>query len=308
MPGEADITFDYGPGTFNLLAPVSRLSDLAAYRSTLTMSFTGTEAGEPSEWSNTYEMITTGDPAARQLTFTSPSGDGQDAAVLVYRAETGGMAFEKRGEGACTSGAIFAGDPLSLWEPASFLPGVTGAVESGTETVNGVPATRYDFDQRAFGALPEATSAGQMWVASDGGYVVRYTLTTVGADEYFGDENEGTLTFDYQVTDVNSAQPIEMPPDCAVGDSDAPLLPDAATVVRVPGLVSYTTAATVEDVVVFYLDQLTALGWQAVTEPTVGENATVQTFQRDRDELSLVVGSGEADTTVRLVFGLIEPE
>ena len=60
MPGEADITFDYGPGTFNLLAPVSRLSDLAAYRSTLIMSFTGTEAGEPSEWSNTYEMITTG--------------------------------------------------------------------------------------------------------------------------------------------------------------------------------------------------------------------------------------------------------
>ena len=272
------------------------------------MSFTGTESGQPSQWSNTYEMITTGDPIARQVTFTSQSGEGQDASVPVYRAQTGGMAYEKRGEAGCTSGAIFAGDSLALWEPAAFLPGVTGAVESGSETVNGVPAIRYDFDQRAFGSLPEATSTGQMWVSSDGGYVVRYTLTTVGAAEYFGDASEGTLTFDYQVTDVNTPAPIALPPDCADGATDAPLLPDAANVVRVPGLVSYTTASTAEEAVAFYQNQLTALGWKPVADPTVGEIATVQTFQRAPDELSVVVRGGDAGTTVRLVVGLIQPD
>lgn len=307
-PGTVDITFDYGPGTFNLLAPASQLAELSAYRSTLIMSFTGTESGQPSEWSNTYEMITSGDPAARQLTFTSPSGDGQDASVPVYRAEIAGTAYEKRGEAGCTSAGIFDGDSLARWEPATFLPGVTGAVESGRETVNGVPAVRYDFDERAFGSLPEATSTGQMWVASDGGYVVRYTLTTLGAAEYFGEASEGTLTFDYQLTDVNSAPTMALPSDCADGATDAPLLSDAVDVVRAPGLVSYTTSSTAEEAVAFYQDQLTAQGWNPVGDPTVGEIGTVQTFQRAPDELSVVVRGGDAGTTVRLVSGFIPPD
>lgn len=307
-PGTVDIVFDYGPGTFNLLAPASQLAELSAYRSTLIMSFTGTESGQTSEWSNTYEMITSGDPAARQLTYTSPTGDGQDASVLVYRAEIGGIAYEKRGETGCMSGGIFTGDSLARWEPATFLPGVTGAVESGRETVNGVPAVRYDFDERAFGSLPEATSTGQMWVASDGGFVVRYTLTTIGASQYFGDGSEGTLTFDYQLTDVANAPPMALPPDCADGATDAPLLPDAADVVRVPGLVSYTTASTANEAVAFYQDQLTAQGWNPVEDPTVGEIGTVQTFQRAPNELVVVVRDGNAGTTVRLVSGFIPPD
>ncbi len=307
-PGTVDIVFDYGPGTFNLLAPASQLADLSAYRSTLIMSFTGTESGQPSEWSNTYEMITSGDPAARQLTFTSPSGDGQDAQAPVYRAEIGGIAYEKRGEAGCTSGGIIDGDSLVRWEPATFLPGVTGAVESGRETVNGVLAVRYDFDERAFGSLPESTSTGQMWVAADGGFVVRYTLTTLGTSEYFGENGEGTLTFDYQLTDVNTAPPIALSADCADGTTDAPLLPDAADVVRVPGLVSYTTSVTADEAVAFYQEQLTAQGWNPVGDPTVGEIGTVQTFQRAPDELVVVVRGGEAGTTVRLVPGFIAPD
>jgi hypothetical protein len=308
-PGTADIAFDYGPGTFNFLAPASGLSDLNSYRSTLTMSFAGNEGGKPSQWTNTYVMLVTGERAARQLTFSDLSADGADTAAPVYRAELSGIAYEKHGDAACTSSAVFAADSLAQrWEPASFLPGVTGAVESGTETVDGVVATRYDFDQRAFGSLPESTSSGQMWVAKDGGYIVRYELTTNGSAEYFGEGSDGTLTLEYELTDVNAAPAIALPEDCATDTPDAPLLPDATDVLRAPTLVSYTSASRPDEAIAFYHDQLTSLDWISIADPTVGDIATVETFRRGADQVSVVVGMGDAGTSIRLVFEPIPQE
>lgn len=306
-PGTADIDFDYGPGTFNYTAPVSRLSDLESYVSTLTLSFSGTEAGQPSEWSNTYTMLSAREPAARQLTFEAASDDGDQATVPVYRAELNGVSYERRGDAACRSAEVFAADALGeRWEPATFLPGVTHAVESGTETVNGVAATRYDFDQRAFGSLPESASTGQIWIASDTGFVVRYLLTTTAGLEYFGEGNEGTLKLDYEVTDVNAAPAIELPPGCAEQDTDAPMLPGATDVVRAPDYVSYRTASSVDEAVAFYHDQLTALGWKSLSEPSVAETATIETFQRDAEQLLVIVSATDAGTTVRLTYAPIQ--
>src|SRR5215813_8449344 len=54
----------FGPGSFNLLMPTAGLSDLASYRATLTLSFDGTKAGQPQQWSHTYTMLVTQSPAA----------------------------------------------------------------------------------------------------------------------------------------------------------------------------------------------------------------------------------------------------
>jgi hypothetical protein len=306
-PGTADIDFDYGPGTFNYLAPVSRLSGLQSYTSTLTLSFSGTEAGQLSEWSNTYTMVSVREPAARQLTFEAPSDEADEATVAVYRAEINGLSYERRGDAACRTSAVFAADALAeRWEPATFLPGITGATESGTETVNGVAATRYDFDQRAFGSLPESASTGQIWIASEGGFVVRYLLTTTAGAEYFGDGSEGTLEVDYEVTDVNAAPAIALPAECSEQLPDAPMLPGATDVVGAADYVSYTTASSVDEAVAFYHDQLTALGWTSLSEPSVAETATIETFQRDGEQLLVIVSATDAGTAVRLTYAPIQ--
>ena len=306
-PGEADIAFDYGPGTFDFPTAAAGLSDLSGYRATLSQSFTGTEAGQPRSWSNTYVMTTTREPAARDLTFT-PSGDTADAGAL-HRAEVGGVAYERLGEEACTAGTIDDTDALAAWEPATFLMGLTAAVPVGSETVNGVPALRYTFDERAFGSLPPADSTGEVWVAVDGGYIVRYLMSTVGSAEYFGEGSEGTLTWDYQLTDANRAPAVEIPPTCTAGLLDAPLLPDAAEVVRVADLVSYVTAAAAADVAAFYQQELPAMGWQPATaEANVTDEATVQDFTRGGERVALVVMTAEGRTTVRLVLGSVSPE
>src|SRR5687768_17248510 len=55
-PEPIEVTF--GPGDFNLLTPTEGLSDLSSYRATLTLSFEGTNAGQPEQWSHTYVMLT----------------------------------------------------------------------------------------------------------------------------------------------------------------------------------------------------------------------------------------------------------
>ena len=118
-------------------------------------------------------MDAVAEPAARQLTLSTTSDGAQPDQV--YRAEAGGVAYERRGEDACTAAAVYEPDSLAVrWEPASFLAGVRAAEEAGAETVNDVAAVHYTFDERAFGSLPPADSTGEMWVAADGAYVVRY--------------------------------------------------------------------------------------------------------------------------------------
>lgn len=301
---QGDVVF--GPGAFNFLEPAAGLSDLSSYKATLSLSFDGTEAGQPSQWSKTYAMLVTLEPVARQLTIEK-SGQVSDPDP-VFMAEVAGAAYEWRGENACTATMLEPGDSLAeQMEPAGFLTGVIGAEEAGSETVNGVAANHYTFDERALGQLDLAQSTGEMWIASDGGYIVKYLLTTKGNADYFGEGIEGTITWDYALTDVNQPLTVELPKDCPAGMVDAPLLPDAADVVNVQGVLTYTTATSVADAAAFYQQQLPDLGWQLVADPVVAETLAVQDFTREDQQLSVTILVDEDGTTVQLVLGPIQP-
>ena len=145
-----------------------------------------------------------------------------------------------------------------------------------------------------------------MWVATDGGYIVRYTLSTTAAADYFGEGSDGTLTYDYTLTDINAQPQIALPADCPQAAVDVPLLADAADVVRVPGLTSYTTASAPEEVVEFYQQELPALGWAQTADPTVSDTDTFVNFTRGEEQLSVIVGSDDTPTSVRLIVAPIQ--
>ena len=56
-----------------------------------------------------------------------------------------------------------------------------------------------------------------MWVAANGGYVVKYVLTTSHDPDYFGEGVEGELSWDYELTNVNQPVTMELPADCPAG-------------------------------------------------------------------------------------------
>jgi hypothetical protein len=298
VPG--DVAF--GPGSFNLTEPRVGLADLSGYKATLTLSFDGSSAGKSEQWSKTYVMLTSKEPAARQLTIEK-TGDLPDLDA-VFLAETDGAAYERRGTNACNATVIDPGNSLAdRWEPAGFLNGVLGAQAAGNETVNGVAADHYTFDERAFGQQGIAKSKGGMWVATDGGYIVKYVLTTKGDASYFGEGIEGTLTLDYALTDANRPVAIQLPEDCPAGMVNAPQLPDAANVRNVPSMLTYDTSSSLADAAAFYQKQIPELGWTPLGDPAINDTTALLDFTQGDQELTVIIAAGDGGTKVHILLG-----
>ncbi len=296
---QADVVFGSGP--FNFPDTKAGLSDLTSYKASLILSFDGTRAGQTEQWSKTYVMLTTQEPVTRQLTLEK-TGAFSDLDTL-FLAEANGTAYERRGENACHANVIEEGNSLSdRLEPAGFLNSVIGAEEAGSETVNEVAANHYTFDERAFGQLGLAKSTGEMWVASEGGYIVKYFVTTSGNADYFGEGIEGTLTWDYELTDVNASLTFALPTDCPAGMLDAPLLPDASNILNMPSVLSYDTSTSLAEAAAFYRAQIPNLGWTLVGEPANSETTVLMEFTQGNQTLKVIITTNGVGTKIHIVL------
>jgi hypothetical protein len=303
----------FGPGSFDLPDPTTGLADLSSYQATLTLAFDGTKDGQPEAWTLTKTIAVSGDPAARSSTEEQTGA----APHSLARVDVGGVTYEIADDGPCDASTTPAAtDPTAAPddeatdeasdndEPAAALSGLFGAEEQADEPIDGISATHYTFDERAFGALDPATSAGDVWIASDGGYVVRYTLVTEGASGFLGHGVTGRLTTDYNVTSVNQPVTVSVPDGCGPGLVDAPLLADAANVVSRPGQLSYSTSSATPDALGFYQQQLVAAGWVPTSDPVTDETLTqtVSTFTRADETLSVILSAAPPGTTVTLLL------
>ena len=311
----ATSTQPFGPGSFDLPDPTTGLAGLGSYEATLTMAFDGTRDGQPDAWTLTKTIAVSGDPAARAVT-EEQTGAAPHSLVAV---DVAGVTYERADDGPCDATATRAatdsteptdatepdGEVQDSDEPAASLSGFFGAEEQAEEPIDGIPTTHYTFDERAFGSLDPATSAGDVWIATEGGYVVRYTLVTDGASAFLGHGVTGRLTTDYSVTSVNQPVAVAIPDGCGPGLVDAPLLPDAADVDSRPGSLTYSTASAVPDALAFYQQQLVVAGWASTGDPLSDETLTqtVATFARDGETLSVIVSvEPAAATTVTLLI------
>jgi hypothetical protein len=295
----------YGPGPFELPDPKVGLAELSGYTATLTMMFEGTRDGNTEKWSKTYTMLAAQDPPARQWTIEK----SKDGASLesVFMAEIDGLDYERRGENACTATALQEGNPLSeRLEPTAFLSPVIGAEEAGTDRVNEIAANRYTFDQRALGEQDLTEATGEMWVASEGGYIVRYLLTRKAGTDYFGEGIEGTITLSYELTNPNQPVAIELPNDCPPGFVDAPLLPDASNISKIPGVLSYDTSSSPADAADFYGQNIPGLGWQVQGEPAISDTIAILTYQQADQLMMIIIKPGDAGTTVRITISKLQ--
>jgi hypothetical protein len=155
-----------------------------------------------------------------------------------------------------------------------------------------VQAAHHTFDERALTEAGLSKSAGELWLASEGGRLLRYRLTSSGDANYFGEGIQGAMSWDYELAQVNAPVTIELPADCPPGLVDAPMLPDAAQVERLPGLLQYETASSVQDVVAFYEKELPALGWQAPSSNPIPPGMSAEEYQKALEALK-AMGLGQ---------------
>lgn len=289
-----------GSGDFVFPDPTVGLAALPSYRATLTISFDGTRDGKPEKWSGTYVMLFSKSPAFRQLTLTK-TGNVPDPGP-VYQAEREGVSYEVGDDNACTATELQAGYSLGdQSEPASFVTGVIGADAAGGATVNGVETNHYTFDERALGQ-PTTKSTGELWVAANGGYMLKYLLASQGKQDYFGKGVEGTLTLDYELTDIGKPAALQLPADCPPGMVNVPTLPDASNIHQAPGTLSFETHSKQAAIITFYQKQLPGLGWKVLAAPIVTDASAALDYAQGNQELSIYVLTDKNITTVDIVL------
>ena len=111
-------------------------------------------------------------------------------------------------------------DPSSM-NPAAMMKDITvdRLLESGV-MVNGVKADHYTLKNVDLGfakATPlhgASSQSGEVWLAQDGGYAVKFTGQAQGAFDVVSSFT-GTMTWSYDVTNVNKLTSIALPDECS---------------------------------------------------------------------------------------------
>ncbi len=139
-------------------------------------------------------------------------------------------------------------------------------------TINGIETRHYTFDE----TLINATAApgekvnkaeGHLYIAEDGGYLVKMTLDMEGDSlNMLGAELEAGMVLsthtEYTLVSVNDPITITVPEECTdTTASDYPLLDDATGVSTFMGFTTYRSQYTLADARKFYEDELPALGY-----------------------------------------------
>lgn len=250
------------PGDFDLLAPGSGLESLSSYHQAFEMSFEGTLDGQPHSSSTKVDYTYVRDPFKELSLLETTDQDGQPLQVMsgkfgkTYLLRTGV-------DGQCQSVLDESlEENMKPVDPAALLPPVYGAEEVGPETINGVEAMHYKFDERSLRQYGQGKASGSVWVAAQGGWVVRYELEIDAPDGVLGESLQGKQTWTYDLTDAGSLETIDLPEGCrhvlVVIDST----PGAQNVIRMPGYLSYTTQESRDEIKAFYEDTLVGRTWE----------------------------------------------
>ena len=167
-------------------------------------------------------------------------------------------------------------------------------------------AKHYTFDQLALGEDGLTESTGELWIASQGGYIVKYLLTRKGKADFFGEGIEGTQTLDYELTDVNKEVTITLPEDCPPGLVDAPLLTDAANVTKSPGRLEYQTSSSIADAAAFYQQQIPGKGWTLNGDPAVTDKSAFLNYQQGNQNMIIFVSTKDSKTIVTIIVSIVQ--
>jgi hypothetical protein len=304
-------------------AAVAGLGELSSYRVNFIMAFDGQSGGQPSKGRIEMTLEETQNPPARHLLMTM-EGDtvaevGGANEMDIYMLEDK-VYLKNAAMG--DSWISFSGSEAESFEQGFFAPDEQLELPdtancSGTETVNGVEAKHCTFTEKdvAEDDVSIENLQGEVWVAVDGGYIVKYTMAATGYDS--GSEEEGLfgfgdVSFEYNLTDANGDFAITLPPEAENaggvdmgglgGDADPgdiPVLDDAEELMAMSGFVSYYTPATVSDVVDYYRQELSALGWAENTDQTFADESTAMLgFEKDGQSMIVTVSLEDGRTSV----------
>ena len=292
-PSEADLSLDSVSG---------QLAQLKSYKSRLYMSFSGKDAqGQAVNNSWDMEEAFIVDPPAQRVKWTSSEQKGDEPATITgyEMINIGQTAYSitQDASGTPTCMAISSADatPPTSSLSADMWGSVSDAKYVGTDAVNGVRTKHYSWKEGSLATFGFGSGKGETWVAVDGGYVVKQRIEATGKGIWLaGADQEGTTTWEYDVTDANGSFTIEPPAGCESAAGDIPVMADATDKATIGDLVTYTSASAFADVVSFYKTEMAKAGWQPSGTPTEMECLAMLEFTKENKTAALSISYDES--------------
>lgn len=279
------------------------LDKLQSYRMRWEAQWTSTEGDKTTEgtWHWTEEYSSNPPALHWNWTFTDLNTNEQNT---MEAWQVGDTMYFILGEGqGCMSYSREEGESLTkgLFSPNS-LGSLSEAKYVGMDTVNGIKAKHYTYDEKATGLAGFSKVAGEIWVAVDGGYVVKDIVRWEGGAGLFGASTtaQGKGQWAWELSDVNQPIKIQPPENCGGAAGELPIMPDATQKSTFGDMVTYQSASKLDDVVNFYKKEMVAAGWKMEGEPTSMAQMTMLTFVKGTQKAQVTITSDEGKTTVMI--------
>jgi len=170
---------------------------------------------------------------------------------------------------------------------------------AGNETINGIASRVYPINSDSLG-LDGVEANGKVWLAVDGGFLVKYSLELTGGEALFGKGTTGTLTIEYELSEVNDGSSVEYPPGCSPVLLDIPAMENAQEVQRLPGWLSYRSTSSPSEIQGFYETFFSSQEWSK-TNVITGEDSGLELFFSRESDVREAVVSLRTDGSSTLV-------
>ncbi len=250
--------------------PTLGLADLAGYHASLSQDVTGTLKSAAFERHMKLELTRTPTTGNYDFSLTIQGSDMPSTYLRVIGLGPATYAW-KSPDGQC-AGKFDEQAVKKLIDPTAMLSPVSKATKVGNESVNGIPATHYRFDQNSLPwADPKPKVAGEIWIATTGGYVAKYLLNVSAPSKPDPMGAQVAQTWDYEVDGTDGSAPVALPKGCLEVLTDVPVMADAQSLIRTNGMTGFVTDSTGRQVLDFYSQELPPLGWKSDRELPAGD-------------------------------------
>jgi hypothetical protein len=274
------------PGTW-ISDSFAKIGALAHYRADVTISIKATASGETVDQTEKYSLAVWSAEKAEFESVDSIGEDGQEILLTVGTVDKAGYVL-LGGNSGCQTFWDEANIRIDPGDLSRYLYAVKPGASTGDETIGGIAAHVYSVNSDYL-SFKDVKASGKVWIAANGGYLVKYHIELSGGGTLFGEGATGIRTVDYELSDVNSGAPVAYPGDCLPVLTDIPATDDAQDVVRMPGSLRYLSASTPDTVQAFYEKFFTAKSWSELnavalpdgekdllfTEPATDRQATL---------------------------------
>ncbi len=192
----------------------SALGRLDSYRSHTVYRWEGTAAGQPVKGSLTIDGAYVRQPPAQHVTVTSVENGGEPAVFETIRISD--TIWFKVGDRWTQMPAdppvpFGQGPRFEALSPEAILSRLRSAERVQPDLrVNSILCHHYTFDESDLEGDVFSRAEGELWIAKEGGFVVRFRLRGWGGEVIIAD-GQGTVDISAEVRDVDEEVRIEAP-------------------------------------------------------------------------------------------------